>query len=379
MLLRSKLLAAVTAATLLGAASANAQTIVLDASNGAVYDAILDGFPMLATKDGTPDFAGNALGVATKAGVTEERAIAEFSLAPLAGLTAADIDSVTLTFNIDDVVGSFGPGASFDGTAFESLAIFSYSGNGAIDLTDFNNVAGAPAGVVSTTSFGTITDATLGVSGPLQFDVDVTTAVKALVTGAATNAGFVFATQDENTATSIDNLGNGGAGPAGVNGSVMPFITVVLVPQDPPTFTTAQRNCQTALALQGRKYAAYVHTQIQACMNRVLKDKAAGKDGTAATTFCAGALDLGASSKVDKVRAKALANIATKCPSPLTPADIGSPCDEAALSLAATASCVLDQHFDAVQTAIAAEYASSCQIATSVGRELEYPLLCVAP
>jgi hypothetical protein len=53
------------------AAPAIGQPIIIGADQGAVYDGVLDGFPMIAAQDGVPDLGGNALGVALKAGSTE--------------------------------------------------------------------------------------------------------------------------------------------------------------------------------------------------------------------------------------------------------------------------------------------------------------------
>lgn len=192
--------AAALAAALLVAGAARAETIVIDDTTaGTVIDGILDGFPFPPpglAPDGVGDFLGNALAVALLPGVTEERGIVELPLAPLAGLTSVDIQEATLTFNIDDVVSTFGPGTTFDGTAAETIVLFRYAGNGVIDLADFGNVAGSPLAVVSTTSLGTITDATLAVSGPLQFEVDVTAALGTLLDASATHFGLVFTTTD---------------------------------------------------------------------------------------------------------------------------------------------------------------------------------------
>ena len=157
-----------------------------------------------------------------KAGVTEERAIVEFPLASLAGVAASGVTSAVLTFNVDDVLSTFGPGTDFDGTASERIAIATYAGDGAVGLDDFGkgNLAGAvDAG-------GTITDATLGTSGPLRFEVDITAAVRTLVGTGATHLGLVLSTDDSPTGTSIDDLGIGGSGPPGVDGATLPFVTI---------------------------------------------------------------------------------------------------------------------------------------------------------
>jgi hypothetical protein len=213
------------AALLLGGAgrSADAAVIRLDSGTpGTTYDGILDGFPGIAPLDGTADAGGNALGVGLKNGVTEERAIVEFPLAPLGGAGAAAITSAILTFNIDDVLATFGPGTDFDGTAAEGIAVMVYAGDGAVGLDDFGK--GSLAGTVSTG--GTITDATLQSTGPVQFSVDITAAVKTLVGSGATFLGVVLSTDDSPTGTSIDDLGVGGSGPPGVDGATLPFVTI---------------------------------------------------------------------------------------------------------------------------------------------------------
>jgi hypothetical protein len=202
---------------------ATAAVIRLDTTTpGTVYDSVLDGFPGIAPLDGTADAGGNALAVGLKAGVTEERAILEFPLADLAGVDAARITSAVLTFNIDDVLSTFGPGTDFDGTAADRIAIATYAGDGAMSLDDFGK--GTLAAAVDTGD--TITDATLGTTGPVRFDVDITAAVRSLVAAGASHLGLVLSTDDSPTGTSIDDLGVGGSGPAGVDGAALPFVTI---------------------------------------------------------------------------------------------------------------------------------------------------------
>jgi hypothetical protein len=62
----------------------------------------------------------------------------------------------------------------------------------------------------------------------LTFVVDVTADIRALLEDGAPAAGVVWRTMDTPTGTSIDNLGDGAAGPPGVDGSFMPFLTVEL-------------------------------------------------------------------------------------------------------------------------------------------------------
>lgn len=200
---------------------------VVSGDGGAVYDGVVDGFPGIAPRDGTPDIAGNQLGVGLKPGATEERAIAEFPMASLlAGRGADAVTSAVLTFNVDDVLSTFGPGTDFDGTASERIQIWVYAGDGSVTLEDFTRAAGAPAAVVSTGPQGTISDATLAGTGPVAFEVDLTVEVMALARSGATHVGIVFATDDAGSGTSIDDLGPNSAGPPGVGGAKLPFFTI---------------------------------------------------------------------------------------------------------------------------------------------------------
>lgn len=376
----SRALGAISLACVLAVGSAQADTFVInDTTVGSVYDGILDGFPFPPpglAPDGAGDFTGNALAVALQTGVTEERAIVELPLASLAGLTSADLDTAVLTFNIDDVVGSFGPGTTFDGTAAATIVLFRYSGNGTIDLADFGQVAGAPLAVVSTASFGTITDATLAASGPLQFDVDVKAALGALLDGSATHMGIVFTTNDASSATSLDNLGAGGAGPAGVGGAALPFLTVTTVPNEPPVWDKDQQGCQAAIAKGGVKLSATLHKELSKCFNAVLKAAGAGDPLTTAATKCTAALDTGnAGSKVGKAIAKLQSGVVDKC-ADLAPASVDSPCDAAATNFADVATCVADASIETISELVAAEYSPACALITAVGLEADYPALC---
>ena len=373
-------LGAISLACVLAVNGAQADTFLIDDTTaGTVYDGILDGFPFPPpglAPDGAGDFTGNALAVAVQTGVTEERAIVELPLAALAGLTSADLDTAVLTFNIDDVVATFGPGTSFDGTAAATIVLFRYSGNGAIDLADFGQVAGAPLAVVSTTAFGTITDATLAVSGPLQFNVDVKAALGALLDGSATHMGVVFTTNDAASATSIDNLGAGGAGPAGVGGAALPFLTVTTVPNEPPVWDKDHQGCQAAVAKGGVKLSATLHKELSKCFNAVLKAAGAGDPLTGAAAKCTATLDpTNPESKVGKAIVKLQSGIATKC-ADLTPASIGSPCDGAATTFAETATCVASASVDKTSELVVAQYSPACALITAVGLEADYPALC---
>lgn len=362
---------------------AHADVVIIDAATvGSVYDGILDGFPFPPpglAPDGVGDFTNNALAVALQTGVTEERGIIELPLAPLVGATSSTLQSAILTFNIDDVVATFGPGTTFDGTAASSIAVFAYAGNGAIDLADFGNVVGAPLAVIDTTPLGVITDGTLAVSGPLTFTVDATTVLGALLdSGAATHIGFVFATQDNLSATSLDNLGPGGAGPAGIGGAAMPFLTITTGAGDPPVFSPTALVCQKAIGKAGTKFAAKRQKALSGCLDRVLNDAADGAGFSTSATKCVAALDTG---NPDSLLAKAIVKfndtIDKKCGT-LTPADINSPCDSAA-DISAVRACLLAHHSEQVDEMVRAGYADACALISAVGLEASFPTLCEAP
>lgn len=213
----------------------HARTLVIDDRAGARYDAVLDGFPGIAEFDGNPDLAGNLPNVALKLGVVEARTMAEF---PLHGVPPRNVRRAVLEWNIDDVISTFGPGTSFSGRAARLLLVHPYRGDGVIELADFNATASEPW-TVSTESFGTITDQTLARTGPLVFTVNVTPTLNAYLSTGADWFGVVFRTTDNNTATSIDNLGD----QPGHGGDVEPlpnaFLPRLVIELDdpPPTAT----------------------------------------------------------------------------------------------------------------------------------------------
>lgn len=229
------------------ATSSPAATITIDEEAGAVFDGILDGFPGIAAYDGEPDLGENNLGIALKLLVTEERAIGEFPLPP--GVTAGQIASAAVVFNIDDVLSTFGPGTDFASRASKTIFLHLYSGDGAVVLGDFKNIQAEPH-VVDTTISGTITDATLRTTGPVAFSVDVTDDVRALLASNATFAGVVWRTNDSPTGTSLDNLGDSGAGPPGVGGARLPALVLELSDASPtPTGTPTVEASATSTAL----------------------------------------------------------------------------------------------------------------------------------
>lgn len=232
--------------------TAAANTIVVGEDDGAVYDGIIDGYPGIVPHDGEPDLGDNALGVAIKTGVTEERAIIELPLAAVRA-AVAQVASATFTFNIDDVIGSFGPGTEFIERACRQLWVHTYRGNGQIDLLDFKRIESSGHSV-STTAHGNITDATLAVTGPLRFDVNITSDVNALLAADATHLGIVMRCTDSPTGTSLDNLGDTSSGEPGINGSFMPYLSVELA--GPPTATPSPTSTPTPSATPSPSFTA---------------------------------------------------------------------------------------------------------------------------
>ncbi len=368
------------AATTTGTAVAHAAVLTIDqATAGTLIDGLLDGFPGVATFDGVADFAGNPLAVALKDGATEERGIIEYPLDTLTGLSSSDIQSATLTWNIDDVLSTFGPGTDFDGTAAETVILFDYAGNGSIDLSDFQNVAGAPLAVVDTTPFGVITDASLAGTGPLVFEVDVTAAIQAHLDAADTHMGLVFATNDDQSGTSLDDLGDGGAGPPGVNGASLPFVTIVTVTGEPPVFGKKELKCQKAIAKTAGKFVKTAQKELGKCLNSVLLAVSKGQDLTAVEAKCRAGIDAAdPASKLAKANTGAINKIVGSC-SDVSPGDINSPCDALATDANAMATCVVSDHTKRVEQMVRAEFADGCNLLGAVNLDDQFTELCTAP
>lgn len=249
---------AVPIAVSLAASVALAQEMIevrVGLDEGAIYDAIIDGFPGIAELDGVPDLPGNQLAVGLKAGVSEERGVAEFPLD--SGLPGLPLAEATLTFNIDDILSTFGPGTDFRGEAATSIFVHVYAGDGTVEVGDFLEVDALPV-EVDTTIFGVITDATLQDSGPILFEVDITPDVAGVLETRASHLGVVWRVEDSPTGTSLDDLGSGSLGPPGIDGAELPFVTLrfeMAPPTPTPTATlppaTATPTPQPAPACSG--------------------------------------------------------------------------------------------------------------------------------
>jgi hypothetical protein len=362
------------ALALAAAPSTRADTFVLDTATGADYDGVGDGWlfagpPPGLPPDGIGDAANNALGVAYISGVLEMRGMAEFPLAPLSGLGAGQIESATLTFAIDDVISTFGPGANFDGSASDPIAVYHYPADGTVTVADFSPAGLAQVGVVSP---GVVTDATLAVSGPFAFDVDVTDELKSALTDGDAAFGVLFGTVDGPTGTSLDGLS-----PPGVPGGALPVLTIETIPLQPPVLSKAARACQATLAKAAALFVAAELRSFRACFNLILKDWAADQALSASTTTtCASALDTSnPESKLAKAAATFTTRVLARCDG-LTPAAIASPCDQAAADIADTAACVLAGQRAAAEAQIDDQYGTVCTLLDAVGLDAGFPGLC---
>ncbi len=371
--LRGRLVAAATFGSLsAGVVPAHAITITLDGAAGAVYDGVGDGWffaggPAIPP-DGVGDLGGNAPAIIYQAGVVEMRALSEFPLASLAGYGAAEITRATLTVTIDDVLSTLGPGTTFDGTAASPFAAYSYPGNGTVTPSDFNPAGLAPLGIVTS---GAITDATLAISGAVAFDIDVTASVKAFVTAANTHYGVLLGTLDSPTGTSVDALA-----PPGVAGGTLPFITIQITSEVPPTYSADELKCQTGIEKAASSLAAAGQKALAKCLDTILKRVAGGSPAGDATAACAKLLN-GAdpNSAIAKAKTKASAGIAKACGT-LTPADIDSPCDAGAVTIADTATCIVAATEVGVEQMIEDRYAKGCVLLEAVGLDAAYPGVC---
>jgi cysteine-rich repeat protein len=259
-------------------ASVRDATVVLDETTaGTVSDGIIDGFPGLAPKDGDPDFGGNPLSVALRADVTELRSVMEVPLAPLAGVAPSSITSATLTFNVDDVISTFGPNTTFNGMAADAILVHLYDGDGQAVLGDFRRTGEAPVPVP--TGPAAITDATLDTTGAIFFDVDVKARLVQALTAGTPFLGILWRTTDSPTATSID-AGTPGQMPGEGNetaaGSRMPFLTIEIA--DAPASCEAGDPCD-----DGNPCTADRCEPAVGCVNEPGNDGASCDDGTACT------------------------------------------------------------------------------------------------
>jgi hypothetical protein len=356
-------------------ATARAETITLDGADGTDYDSVGDGWmfagppPTPPPPDGTGDAADQPLGVALITGVLELRAMAEFPLASISSLTAEQIESAKVTFAIDDVLGTFGPGASFNGEASSPIAVYHYPADGTVTTGDF-----APAGLaqLGIAAPGLITDGMLLNTGPVVFEVDATQKVKDALTAGDGAFGVLFGTTDSPTGTSLDGLS-----PPGVPGGHLPFLTIETAPLVPPLFTKAEQTCQGVIAKESGVLLGKVGKAFATCFGAILKDWEPDQVlHPKTTTSCEAQIDPTlAKSVVAKAMAKFSDKIGAKCAG-LAPSDVGSPCNPSAAALEDTIACLQAKHLSLAQEAVASQYTSACTLLSSVGLASDYPEVC---
>jgi len=369
----SRLTIGLLAGLAIAAPALRAETFVLGPATGADYDAVGDGWffagPTQPPPDGVGDSGNQALAVGLISGVLELRALSEFPLATLSGITASQIVSATVTVTIDDVVGSFGPGATFDGTASDPIAAYHYPADGTVTVADFSPAGLGPLGLVNP---GLVTDASLAVSGALPFSVDATNALKAALTNDDTAFGLLLGTTDSPTATSFDDLS-----PPGVAGGALPTLTIVTIPLTPPVLSSDAQKCQAAVAKSGAKLVATAHKSFSSCFGLVLKDFAPDEvlSSTTATKCASGLAPADPTSKLGKALARFVSDLEKKCPG-VTPADIGSPCNPSATTIAQMATCIRDANLASAEVQVSAQYAAACAQLGAVGLDTAFPGIC---
>ncbi|HEV7735190.1 MAG TPA: hypothetical protein VGR62_23670 [Candidatus Binatia bacterium] len=266
-------------------ASAATQTIVIDDTTpGVIWDGIVDGFPMLSPHDGNGDVQGNPLSVARQGDVTEVRSIMEFPLAAFAG---ENIVSATLTFNVDDVISTLGPGTAFTGEAASTILVHFYPADGEALLADYKRTEETP---VAVSTGPTITDASLKQTGAKVFTIDVRERLVAALTAGTPFLGALWRTNDSPTATSIDDGRNGnmpGEGGETSAGSRQPFLTVEF--GDPTPVCTTDPECD-----DGNACTADTCDAVQGCLHaparegEVCAGTGCTADGVCLAGVCAG-------------------------------------------------------------------------------------------
>lgn len=147
-------------------------------------------------------------------------------------------------------------------------------------------------------------------------------------------------------------------------------------PTHPVPLGAAALACQTAIAKNGRRFADRLHKDLGGCLEKLFAaaDKGKGEDKVVAR--CRATSDLAdPASKAARTRDAALRAIAKKCAG-VTPADLGSPCDAAAATVAATATCLVQEDAANVARLVAAEANDACSMLTRAGLGTTFPAAC---
>ena len=310
------------AAALQGVAPAT--TVTIDHTTpGSVWDGIVEGFPGLSGRIG-----GNPLSVVRRGEALDLRSVMELPLAPLAGVKPEAITAVTLTFNIDDVLATLGPGTDLNGRAAHSILVHTYRGDGEAALNDFPRTSSTAITVSTGTS--DITDATLEHGGPVVFTVDLRPALLDALAGGTPFLGILWRTTDSPTGTSIDDGRGGdpnGAPSNTVPGSRMPYLTVQIDDAPPPDPCAVENPCD-----DGNPCTADACDSTTGCSHTPTNEGVSCDDGNACTTdeHCTAGecVGTGADGSCDDGNACTTGDACSEGVCRGTPAD-GSTCDDA--------------------------------------------------
>ncbi len=147
----------------------------------------------------------------------------------------------------------------------------------------------------------------------------------------------------------------------------------------PTPLGAGARSCQGAIVKNARRVVDRAYRDLGKCLEKTLVAADTGKDEFKAVSSCLTTLDLDDPlAKATLARAKAVAGIVTACVG-TNPADLGSPCDPAAATIAATASCIVDGHIQHVAKLLAADFNDACVLLTRLGLGPVYLRACTGP
>ena len=150
--------------------SAGADTFILDAGSGADYDARRRRLVLHHAAGSAPRW-GRRPGNQAARGRKDQTALSSSARwRSFRSPRSAVVDRRRRAerdphFRIDDVIRTFGPGATFDGTASDQIAVYGYPADGTVTVADFCPPVSPRSEIVYV---GVITDASLAISGPLE-------------------------------------------------------------------------------------------------------------------------------------------------------------------------------------------------------------------
>jgi DNA-binding beta-propeller fold protein YncE len=149
-------------------------------------------------------------------------------------------------------------------------------------------------------------------------------------------------------------------------------------PTTPPVLNEAARTCQKALLDSFKPYGAKAHQLFSGCLRKLQVDHAAGAIKPATISSCKGDLDpADPTSKLSRARTTARQKALARCTG-VTPAALGSPCDESAATIGDTADCMLGSQLNGVAAILPDTVAQACGLLALAGVEDSLPG-CVAP